>query len=149
MPRMGKTEEDWNGLKLGFLKTVQPNSLKTRAALKQGIRNPETETETEYGFVSVFLAVPLNIYLTGAHQMEPPSPLISWVKPFPSRFTNRTACFPRKVSYFLKSRMSRWKKQNWMKSNSEARPSTVFLFLLYVYFYNFKAAGIWVSWNKS
>ena len=26
MPRMGKTEEDWNELKLGFLKTVQPNS---------------------------------------------------------------------------------------------------------------------------
>ena len=26
MPRMGKTEEHWNGLKLGFLKTVQPNS---------------------------------------------------------------------------------------------------------------------------
>ena len=26
MPRMGKTEEDWNGLKLGFLKIVQPNS---------------------------------------------------------------------------------------------------------------------------
>ena len=26
MPRVGKTEEDWNGLKLGFLKTVQPNS---------------------------------------------------------------------------------------------------------------------------
>ena len=26
MPRMGKTEEDWKGLKLGFLKTVQPNS---------------------------------------------------------------------------------------------------------------------------
>ena len=24
MPRMGKTEEDWNGFKLGFLKTVQP-----------------------------------------------------------------------------------------------------------------------------
>ena len=23
MSRMGKTEEDWNGLKLGFLKTVQ------------------------------------------------------------------------------------------------------------------------------
>ena len=34
-----------------------------------------------------------------------------------------------------------------MKSNSEARPSTVFLFLLYVHFYNFTAAGIWVSWN--
>ena len=26
MPRMGKTEEHWNGFKLGFLKTVQPNS---------------------------------------------------------------------------------------------------------------------------
>ena len=26
MPQMGKTEEDWNGLKLEFLKTVQPNS---------------------------------------------------------------------------------------------------------------------------
>ena len=24
--RMGKTEEDWNALKWGFLKTVQPNS---------------------------------------------------------------------------------------------------------------------------
>ena len=26
MSRMGNTEEDFNGLKLGFLKTVQPNS---------------------------------------------------------------------------------------------------------------------------
>ena len=26
MPRIGKAEEDWNGLKLGFLKTVQPKS---------------------------------------------------------------------------------------------------------------------------
>ena len=64
----------------------------------------------------------------GAHQMEPPSPLISWVNPFPSRFINRTACFPRKVSYFHQSRMSPWKKWSWIKSNSEARPSTVFLF---------------------
>ena len=60
--------------------------------------------------------------------MEPPSPLISWVNPFPSRFINRTACFPRKVSYFRESRMSPWKKWSWMKSNSDARPSTVFLF---------------------
>ena len=68
-------------------------------------------------------------YITpGAHQMEPPSPLISWLNPFPSRFINRTACFPRKVSYFRESRMSPWKKWSWMKSNSEARPSTVFLF---------------------
>ena len=43
---------------------------------------------------------------SGAHQMEPPSPLISWVNPFPSRFINRTACFPWKVSYFRESRMS-------------------------------------------
>ena len=60
--------------------------------------------------------------------MEPPSPLISWVDPFPSRFINSTACFPRKVSYFCESRMSPWKKWSWMKSNSLARPSTVFLF---------------------
>ena len=26
MPWMGKTEEDGNGLKLGFLETIQPNS---------------------------------------------------------------------------------------------------------------------------
>ena len=49
--------------------------------------------------------------------MEPPSPLISWVNPFPSRFINRTACFPRKVSYFRKSRMSRWKnKIGWSRT---------------------------------
>ena len=35
--------------------------------------------------------------LPGAHQMEPQSPLISWVNPFPSRFINRRACFQRKV----------------------------------------------------
>ena len=65
---------------------------------------------------------------TGAHQMEPSSPLISWVNPFQSRFTNRTACFPRVVSYFREPHMSPWKKKSWMKSNSETRPSTVFLF---------------------
>ena len=30
---------------------------------------------------------------SGAHQMEPPSLLISWVYPFPSRFINRTISF--------------------------------------------------------
>ena len=29
MPRMGETEGDWNGLKSGLLKTVQPNSFST------------------------------------------------------------------------------------------------------------------------
>ena len=57
--------------------------------------------------------------------MEPPSPLISSVNPFPSRFINRAACFPRKVS--VRSYVT-VKKYSWMKSNSEARPSTVFLF---------------------
>ena len=76
--------------------------------------------------------------------MEPPSPLISWVNPFPSRFINRTACFPRKVSYFCESRMSPWKKWNWMKSNSEARPSTVFLFTIrpFLWFYSRWDLGI-------
>ena len=31
--------------------------------------------------------------MTGAHQMEPPCPLISWVNPFPRRFINRTTFF--------------------------------------------------------
>ena len=93
-------------------------------------------------------ATPLNcLPWVGAYQMEPPSPLISWVNPFPSRFINRTACFPRKVSYFRESRMSPWRKWSWMKSNSEAHPSTVFPFTIRP-FYDFTAAGIWVSWKK-
>ena len=31
MPRMGKTEEDWNGLKLGFSKTVAACNFKNNA----------------------------------------------------------------------------------------------------------------------
>ena len=82
---------------------------------------------------------------TGAHQMDPPSPLTSWVNPFPSRFINRTACFPRKVSYFSRmSRMSPWRKWSWMKSNSEARPSTAFLFTIrqFLWFYSRWDLGI-------
>ena len=80
---------------------------------------------------------------SGAHQMEPPSPLISWVNPFPSRFINRTAFFPRKVSYFRESLIKLDKVE--LRSLSFDR----FPFLLYVHFYDFTAAGIWVSWNKS
>ena len=36
-------------------------------------------------------------------------PWFSWIDPLPSRFKNRTVCFPRKVSYFRESRMSPWK----------------------------------------
>ena len=83
--------------------------------------------------------IPREFYiLSGAHQMEPPSPLISWVNPFPSRFINTTACFPRKVSYFRESRMSPWKKWSWRSPSFDRFP-----FLLYVHFYSFTAAGIW------
>ena len=69
-----------------------------------------------------------------------------WV---PSRFITRTPCFPRKVSYFRESLMSPWKKWSWMKSDSEARPSTVFLFYYTSIFTILQPAGIWVSWNKA
>ena len=49
MPRMGKTEEYWNGLKLGFLKTVQPNSFSKLIPAAGNFKNNVQET---YVFVS-------------------------------------------------------------------------------------------------
>ena len=49
MSRMGKTEEDWNGLKLGFLKTVQPNSFSKLIPASCNFKNNAQET---YLFVS-------------------------------------------------------------------------------------------------
>ena len=49
MPRMGKTEEDWDGLKLGFLKTVQPNSFSKLIPSTCNFKNNAQET---YLFVS-------------------------------------------------------------------------------------------------
>ena len=49
MPRMGKTEEDWNGLKLGFLKTVQPNNF---SKLIPGACNLKNNAQETYLFVS-------------------------------------------------------------------------------------------------
>ena len=49
MPWMGKTEEDWNRLKLGFLKTVQPNSFSKLIPAAVNFRNNAQET---YLFVS-------------------------------------------------------------------------------------------------
>ena len=49
MPRMGKTEVDWNGLKLGFLKTVQPNSFSMLIPAASNFKNNAQET---YLFVS-------------------------------------------------------------------------------------------------
>ena len=45
MPRMGKTEEHWNGLKLGFLKTVQPNSLSKLIPAACNFKNNAQETD--------------------------------------------------------------------------------------------------------
>ena len=44
MPRMGKTEEDWNGLKLGFLKTVQPDSFSKVIPAACNFKNNAQET---------------------------------------------------------------------------------------------------------
>ena len=44
MPPMGKTEEDWNGLKLAFLKTVQPNSFSKLIHAACNFKNNAQET---------------------------------------------------------------------------------------------------------
>ena len=44
MPCMGKTEEDWNGLKLGLLKTVQPNSSSKLIPAACNFKNNALET---------------------------------------------------------------------------------------------------------
>ena len=41
---MGKTEEDRNGLKLGFLKTVQPNSFSKLISVVCNFKNTAQET---------------------------------------------------------------------------------------------------------
>ena len=41
---MGKTEEDWNWLKLGFLKTVQPNSFSKLIPAACKFKNNAQET---------------------------------------------------------------------------------------------------------
>ena len=46
---MGKTEEDWNGLNLGFLKTAQPNSFSKLISAVCNFKNNAQET---YLFVS-------------------------------------------------------------------------------------------------
>ena len=50
MPRMGKTEEDWNGLKLGFLKTVQPDSFSSKVI--PAACNFKNNAQETYMFVS-------------------------------------------------------------------------------------------------
>ena len=81
---------------------------------------------------------------------RPPSPLIPWVNPFLSRFINRTAYFPQNVSYFRESCMSPWKnKVGWSQNQKPVLRTCIFLSFYASIFYDFTAAGIWVSWNKS
>ena len=63
MPRMGKTEEDWNGLKLGFLKTVQPNSF---LKLIPSACNFKNNVQEAYLFVSElwFSHIPVISFVT-------------------------------------------------------------------------------------
>ena len=86
----------------------------------------------------------VTITRAGAHQMQPPSPLISWVNPFPCRFINRTVCFPRKVSFFRKSRMSRWKnKIGWSRTQKPVlRPFSFFTIRPFLQFYSRWDLGI-------
>ena len=51
MPRMGKTE-DWNGLKFGFLKTVQPNSFSKFRKLISGAYEFKNNAQETYLFAS-------------------------------------------------------------------------------------------------
>ena len=44
MSRMGKTEEDCNGLKLGFLKTVQPKGFSKLIPAACNFKNNASET---------------------------------------------------------------------------------------------------------
>ena len=59
MPLMGKTEEDWNGLKLGFLKTVQPNSFSKLIPAACNFKNNAEET---YLFVTDFWFCHLHVF---------------------------------------------------------------------------------------
>ena len=49
LPRMGKTEEDWSGLKLRFLKTVQPNSF---SKFNSAVCSFKNNAQGTYVFVS-------------------------------------------------------------------------------------------------
>ena len=60
MPRMGKTEEDWKGLKLGFLKTVQPNSFSKLIPAACNFKNNAQETNLFVG--SLILSFACNLF---------------------------------------------------------------------------------------
>ena len=60
MSRIGKTEEDWNGLKLGVLKTVQPNSFSKLVPAAYNFKNNAQET---YRLGSLILSLTCNFFV--------------------------------------------------------------------------------------
>ena len=61
MPRMGKTEEDGNGLKLGFLKTVQPNSFSKLISAVCNFKN-NAQDDIFVCLESLILSFPCNFF---------------------------------------------------------------------------------------
>ena len=61
MPRMVKTEEDWNGFKLGFLKTVQPNNFSKLVPAACSFKNNNTQ-ETFVCLRSLILSFTCNFF---------------------------------------------------------------------------------------
>ena len=70
----------------------------------------------------------------GAHQMEPPCPLISWVNLFPRRFINRT-------NFFCNAWIA------WMRSLPSARSKTILLSFLYFHWF-FPLLARETSWGN-
>ena len=59
---MGKTAEDWNGLKLGFLKTVQPNSFSKLIPATCNFKNNAQETFIFVCLGSLILSFTCNFF---------------------------------------------------------------------------------------
>ena len=78
----------------------------------------------------------------GAHQMEPPSSLISWVNPFPSRFINRTACFPHPISSNLSCNPCLWYYDELVHFDKEIN-ANVYRHSLWEYYKRFHCSFEW------
>ena len=65
MPQMGKTEQDWNGLKFGFLKTVQPNSFSNFAPASCKFKNNAQERYSFVCLTALILCITQQISIQG------------------------------------------------------------------------------------